>query len=62
MHLHGSSSELFTEQASEMLLKYSAEFWLPLLHPDTLCNFVYKCRGINGEVCGAAMQANAGSS
>lgn len=41
---YGSSSELFTQQALEMLLKCSEEFWLPLLRLDTLCNFVYNCR------------------
>lgn len=44
MRPYGSSSELFTQQALEMLLKCSEEFWLPLLRLDTLCNFVYNCR------------------
>lgn len=44
LHPYGGSSELFTQQVLEMLLKCSEGFWLPLLRLDTLCNFVYNCR------------------
>lgn len=54
LHLHGSNSELFTEQELQRcFLKCSADFW-----PDVLCNFVYKLQSITVCVCGAALRGN----